>query len=167
MKRRVFYSFHYKEDYWRTARVRNIGVVEGNRPATDNDWEKVEGGGERAIKNWIHNQLKGCSCTIVLVGEKTAGSRWVKYEIKQSWIMGKGVAGVYIHGLKDKFGYTANMGRDPFDSVIVPICGSEVRLSKILKCCKPSGSDSSERYDWIKKYLAHIVEEAIRIRKQY
>ena len=33
-KRRVFYSFYYKEDSWRASQVRNIGVVEGNRPAT-------------------------------------------------------------------------------------------------------------------------------------
>ena len=30
--------------------VRNIGTIEGNRPATDNDWETVKNGGDAAIK---------------------------------------------------------------------------------------------------------------------
>ena len=32
MARRTFYSFHYKPDNWRAAQVRNMGVIEGNRP---------------------------------------------------------------------------------------------------------------------------------------
>lgn len=32
-KRQIFYSFHYKPDNWRVAQVRNIGSVEGNKPA--------------------------------------------------------------------------------------------------------------------------------------
>ena len=47
IRRRVFYSFHYAADSWRAAMVRNIGVVEGNRPATDNNWEEVTRGGAR------------------------------------------------------------------------------------------------------------------------
>ena len=44
MARRVFYSFHYKPDNWRAAQVRNIGAIEGNNPASDNDWEAVKKG---------------------------------------------------------------------------------------------------------------------------
>ena len=50
MARRAFYSFHYKPDNWRAAQVRNIGSVEGNKPATDNDWEQITSGGAAAIK---------------------------------------------------------------------------------------------------------------------
>ena len=57
MARRVFYSFHYKNDNWRAATVRNIGVVEGNSPASDNDWETVKKGGDAAIKRWIARSL--------------------------------------------------------------------------------------------------------------
>ena len=65
MKRSVFYSFHYEPDNWRTSQIRNIGFVEGNKVANDNDWEKVKRSGYTAIKNWIDDQLKGRSCTIV------------------------------------------------------------------------------------------------------
>ena len=50
MARRVFYSFHYQPDNWRAATVRNIGSIEGNRPATDNDWEAVKKGGDATIE---------------------------------------------------------------------------------------------------------------------
>ncbi len=99
MARRVFYSFHYKPDCWRAAQVRNMGVIEGNTPVSDNDWEAVKKGGDKAIKAWIAGQLHGRSCTVVLVGEKTAARKWIKYEIEASWNAGKGVVGICIHNL--------------------------------------------------------------------
>ena len=44
MARRVFYSFHYEPDNARAAQVRNMGVVEGNKPASDHDWETITKG---------------------------------------------------------------------------------------------------------------------------
>ncbi len=53
MTRRVFYSFHYKPDNWRASQVRNMGVIEGNAPVSDNEWEEITGGGDEAIEQWI------------------------------------------------------------------------------------------------------------------
>lgn len=100
-KRQVFYSFHYKADYWRTSTVRSMGAIEGNKPAPDNDWETIKKSGENAIKEWIKEQMKYRSCTIVLVGAETAGRKWIKHEIIESWKAGMGVVGIYIHGLKN------------------------------------------------------------------
>jgi len=55
-RRRTFFSFHYKPDNWRAAQVRNMGVVEGNAPVSDNDWETIQRGGDAAIKRWINGQ---------------------------------------------------------------------------------------------------------------
>ena len=57
MARRVFFSFYYKEDYWRTSQVRNIGAIDSNKPVSDNDWEVVKKNGDDAIKKWIDKQL--------------------------------------------------------------------------------------------------------------
>ncbi|MFH1515274.1 MAG: TIR domain-containing protein, partial [bacterium] len=84
MVRRVFYSFHYKPDNWRASQVREMGSIEGNKPATDNDWESITNSGEKAIQKWIDDSLSGRSCTVVLIGEKTAGRKWINYEIKKS-----------------------------------------------------------------------------------
>jgi hypothetical protein len=83
MARRVFYSFHYKPDNWRASQVRNIGAVEGNKPATDNEWEEIKKGKDKAIQKRIDDQLDGKSCTIVLIGENTAGRKWIKYNAIQ------------------------------------------------------------------------------------
>jgi hypothetical protein len=80
MARKVFYSFHYQPDCVRASQVRNIGIVEGNSPASDNDWESVARGGDSAIQNWIDNQLSGRTCTIVLIGKDTAGRKWIDYD---------------------------------------------------------------------------------------
>ena len=84
MARRTFYSYHYKPDNWRVAQVRNMGVIDGNRPVLDNNWEQITKGGSRVIQNWIDGQLKGKSCTFVFIGAKTAGRRWIGYEIEKS-----------------------------------------------------------------------------------
>ena len=74
MARQAFFSFHYQPDNWRASQVRNMGIIEGNRPATDNDWESIAGAGDAAIQRWINEQMKYRSCTIVLVGQNTAGT---------------------------------------------------------------------------------------------
>ena len=41
MARRSFFSFHYEPDASRAAQVRNMGMVDGNNPVSDNDWETI------------------------------------------------------------------------------------------------------------------------------
>lgn len=163
MARSCFYSFHYKPDCWRAATVRNIGSIEGNKPATDNDWESVARAGDTAIRNWIANQMAGRSCTVVLIGNNTANRKWINHEIVQSWDKGMGVVGIRIHGLKNSNGEISKMGDNPFD--FIGLGGTTKKLSSIVKCYNPAGGNSAERYDWIRTHLANAVEEAIRIRK--
>ena len=165
MARRAFYSFHYKTDNWRAAQVRNIGSVEGNKPATDNDWETIWKGGDTAIKKWIAGQLKGRSCTIVLVGQDTANREYINYEISQSWNDGMGVVGIRIHGLRNSEGYIAAAGNNPFDYITLGMGENKKKLSKIVKCYNPQGSNSQKRYEWISEHLENAVEEAIDIRE--
>ncbi|MCA9372376.1 TIR domain-containing protein [Candidatus Woesebacteria bacterium] len=161
-KRQVFYSFHYKPDCWRASTIRSIGAIEGNKPAPDNDWETITSSGDEAIKKWIREQMKYRSCTIVLVGNKTANRKWINHEIVKSWDNGMGVVGIYIHGIKNSQGYIAEKGNNPFDYITHG--KSKKKISTIVKCYNPAGSNSKERYEWIKKYIASAVEEAIKIR---
>jgi len=164
MTRRVFYSFHYQPDVMRVSQVRNIGSLEANKPATDNDWETVKSGKDIAIKRWITAQMKGRSCTVVLVGEKTADRKWINHEIIKSWNEEMGVVGIRIHGLKNTDGYIAKQGNNPFDCIGYGDTGK--KLSSIVKCYDPVGSNSKERYAWIAKHLENSVEEAIKIRNE-
>jgi len=167
-KRRVFYSFHYAADSWRAAQVRNIGVIEGNSPATDNQWEEVEKGGIPAIRKWINKQMKNRSCTLVLVGQHTARRYWIGYEIKRSWDMGMDLVGVRIHGLLNQYGDESQIGYNPFEDFTV--CGHfgyEYFLSSVVPCYNPPGDNSRKRYAWIKSNLSSVVEKVIEVRGQY
>jgi len=168
MARRVFYSFEYKADAWRAAMVRNIGAIEGNKPASDNDWETVTKGKDPAIERWIAAQMNGRTCTVVLVGASTANRKWINYEISKSWAARMGVVGIRVHGLETPQGFAAS-GQNPFD--YIPYSSTRVRfapahLSSIVKCYDPGGSNGKERYAWIVEHLANAVDEAIRIRNE-
>jgi hypothetical protein len=165
MSRRVFYSFYYKEDNWRTSQVRSIGVIEGNKPASDNDWESVKKGGDQAIKKWIDDQLNGRSCTIVLIGENTAERKWIRYEIVNSWNNKKGIVGIYIHNLVDNKGNQSNKGSNPFD--VFTMERDRKKLSEIVKAYNPPYSDSKLVYNYISENLSNWIEEAVKIRENY
>lgn len=163
MARKVFYSFYYKPDNWRASQVRNIGVIEGNSPVSDNDWEQITRGGDSAIQNWIDGQMQGKSCAIILIGANTAGRKWIKYEIKKAWDDDKGVFGIYIHNLKDKNEDQSSKGRNPFNDITY----NGEQLSTIVKAYDPPYSTSTYVYDHIKENLLDWVEEAIEIRNNY
>ena len=163
MARRVFFSFHFKPDNWRASQVREMGVIEGNRAVSDNDWEEITGGGDEAIKKWINGQMEGKSCAIVLIGSKTAGRKWIKYEIKKAWNDGKGVLGIYIHNLEDKDGNQSSKGKNPIDDL--ELDGEEV--SKFAKAYEPPYSTGKYFYEHIKDNLEDWVEKAISIRDEH
>lgn len=165
MARKVFYSFHYKPDNWRASQVRNIGAIEGNTPASDNDWETITKGGDAAIKKWINSQLSGRSCAIILIGANTAGRKWIKYEIEKAWNDGKGLLGIHIHNLKNSAGKKSSKGRNPFDDFTMD--RDDKKLSSIVKSYDPPYTKSTSVYDHIKKNLATWVEDAIKIRNEY
>ena len=98
MARRVFFSFHYQKDIWRTNVVRNSNVVEGAAAAGFQDaslWEEAKKKGDAAIKKMINlNALEGTSVTVVLIGAETAQRTYVTYEIEQSIAKGNGLLGI-------------------------------------------------------------------------
>jgi MTH538 TIR-like domain (DUF1863) len=108
MARKTFFSFKY-EDVTRAMVVRNswLTQVEAAGFIDKADFEEVKRKGDLAIKNWIDSQLAGTTVTVVLVGEKTCLSRWVKYEIEQSIQRGNGLLGIDISKIKDFAGNTS------------------------------------------------------------
>ena len=109
MARRVFFSFKY-EDVSRAMVVRNSWVTQSREAAgfvDAADFEELERQGDAAIQRWIDGQLKGTSVTVILVGEETCDSRWVKYEIEKSEEVGNGLLGIDISKIKDLNGNTS------------------------------------------------------------
>ncbi len=103
MARRAFFSFKYK-DVSRAMVVRNSWVAQGKQAAgfvDAADFEKLKQQGDPAIQRWIDSQLNGTSVTVVLVGQHTCSSRWVKYEIEKSIEIGNGLLGIDVSKIKD------------------------------------------------------------------
>jgi hypothetical protein len=163
MARNVFFSFHYDADNWRASQVRNIGALEGNAPCSDNDWERVKRGGDPAIARWIDGQLNGRSCAIVLIGQATAGRKWIDYEISRAWELRKAVLGIYIHHLKDRTGNQASRGQNPFSNLRL----SGTPLDSIVKAYDPPYWSSTDVYQHIAANIGTWVEEAVAIRALY
>ena len=163
MARKVFYSFHYDNDCWRTQQVRNIGFIDGSKPVSANAWEEVKKGGDSAIEKWITDQLSGRSCVVVLVGAETANRKWVRHEIVEAWNSQKGVVGVRINNLKDSDGSQSIAGPNPFDSITI----GQKTMSSVVKLYRPVSSSSTESYDAIKNGISEWIEEAIKIRDNH
>ena len=159
MARKVFFSFHYANDIWRVSQIRNSWrITKGNetQPFYDKaDWEKIKKSSDKAIENWIEQQLKGCSVTVVLIGSETASREWVLHEIKRSYELGKGIIGVYIHNVKDSDSNTSTKGKNPFDYWSITQNGKKVSFSSIYST-----------YDYVlndgKNNLGSWIEEAAK-----
>ena len=118
-KRQVFYSFHYENDCWRASQVKNMGVIDGNTPVSPNEWEEVKRKGKGAIEKWIKDSMAYRSCVVVLIGSETANREWCNYEIKHAWEEGKGIVGIYIHGLEDAIGKQDKKGANPLSNFCI------------------------------------------------
>lgn len=163
MARKCFFSFHYEPDNWRVSKIRNIGAIEGNKVAKDNDWETITKGGEKKIKEWIDSQLKGRTCTIILAGSNTANRKWINHEIIQSWDKGIGVLVIHIHNITDNKGNQSSKGSNPL--YYITHGPSKKRLSTIANSYDPPRTTSKGVYNYISDNIDTWIEDAIKIRK--
>ncbi len=160
MARKVFFSFHFDRDSWRVAQVRNCNVVTSNYVRNDfvdsASWEAVKRGGDNAIRNWIDNQLKGTSVTVVLIGNQTNERKYVHYEIEKSIEKGNGFLGIYIHNIRNQFQMTDFIGANPLNSWRVNTTFGIQLLSQLFRT-----------YDWVlhdgRNNIGNWIEEAARI----
>lgn len=117
MPRKVFFSFDYDKDIWRVSQVRNSQKIKDWEEVGFIDaasWEEVKRKGDDAIKAWIRGQLDGTSVTIVLIGNQTSNSRWVRFELEESYKRGNGLLGIKIHTLKNQEEKSDFPGENPF-----------------------------------------------------
>lgn len=137
MTRRVFFSFHYNRDVRRIVQVRNSWVIRPDGAAQPfYDAAEFEEAKKRAggIEKWIEEQMRGTSVTVVLFGAETYDREWVRYEIKRSHELGKGILAIDIHNIKDPQKGADVQGRNPLDYWSV----NGTSFSKIYKT-----------YDWV------------------
>lgn len=156
--RKVFFSFHYGNDVWRANQVRNSWVTKERSAAGFIDsaaFEKIEKEGEQAIKNWIVEQLKGTSVTVVLIGSETSNRKYVKYEIEKSLEKGNGIVGVYIHNLEDQYENTSTKGDIAFGKLGIDEDGNDIYFNDIAQTYNYVNNDGYEN-------LGKWIEEAAK-----
>jgi hypothetical protein len=130
MARKVFFSFHYERDSWRAAQVRNSNITQSIKGYVDKaEWEEIKRKGDKIIKDWIGEQMKGTSVTVVLIGKETANRKWVKHEIEKSIEKGNGLLGIYIHRLKNKDGEKDIRGQNPLEDFYINVDGKLKKAS--------------------------------------
>lgn len=101
MARRIFIS--YQHDDQLTAKAFNL---QGKNPNITFEFvgrhllDPVDSENEDYIKRKIREQISGTSVTVVIIGEKTADSEWVAWEIKESLNKEKpnGIVGILPKG---------------------------------------------------------------------
>jgi len=156
MVRRVFFSFHYERDHWRTNPVRNSWVTQDNREVAGfidaAKWEEIKRGGEDAIERWIEEQIHNTSVTVVLIGSETYNRDWVNREIEKSYNRGNGLLGIHIHNIENKSGRTARKGKNPLDRWHITENGQKKYLSDIFETYHWKRDDGYNNLgDWVEK----------------
>jgi len=117
MARNVFFSFHYQRDIWRVNQIRSISNITGCSAAGFKDsslWEEAKSKSDTAIKRLIDEGMQNTSVTVVCIGAKTAGRKYINYEIEQSMARGNGIVGIQIHNLEDNSGRIDSAGSIPY-----------------------------------------------------
>lgn len=151
----IFYSFHYGNDVMRVQQIRNIGAIEGNTPASPNEWERLRQTGKTAVERWIDNNMKYKRCVVVLIGSETAARPWVKYEIQKAWNDGRALLGIHIHNIRCARTGTSRKGRNPFDDFTF---GNGSKLSSIVPCYDPN---SHSAYRDVSSNISSWINHAI------
>lgn len=132
----IFLSYKFHHDAWKAQAVRSVWLAGGGTAILE--VERVRSDGE--IKQWIDDALEKAAVTLVLVGPKTAASRWVGYEIGLSKSLGKGLLGIDVGGMA--------RGEDFVSSSPMPML------------------DGYPMYDWVKddgeRQLTSWVSKAMR-----
>jgi len=158
MARRVFFSFHYERDVRRIQQVRQSWVMRpGGEAQPFYDAAEFEDAKRRAggIENWIEQQLKGTSCTVVLYGAETHLRKWVGHEIKRSYELKKGLLAIDIHNVKDPRHGADCAGQNPLANWHINVGGRKTYLS-----------DLCGDYDWVRdngyQNLPYWIEDAVK-----
>jgi len=100
MARRVYFAFDY-QDVFAVNQIRRAGqfvdvAVAGFADASQ--WEKLKERDPAVIRAAIDAAVVNTSVTVACVGARTAGRRWVTYELAASRDRGNGLLGVYLPG---------------------------------------------------------------------
>lgn len=102
-KHNIFIS-HYGEDEASLdslkQRLKDTGCDVRNSSVEKKDYRpyKVT---DATIARYLRRCIRWAGTFIVMIGEHTHERPWVNYEIRQAYLQGKNIVGIYMHGCKN------------------------------------------------------------------
>lgn len=163
MPHRVFLSYHHRLDAERALQIRDCGLVEPTDLASDRVWAAICRAGDTAVRRWIDEQMDEADCVVVLIGQITAGRKWIDYEVQKAWREGRGLLGIHIHNLKNHNGSQTSKGANPFAGIAID--GVRGALAESVRTYDPPYLASAEVNAYIRAGLAGWIERAIASRR--
>ena len=102
MARKIFIAHHHKDK----NQVRGFILLRWNKNVDFTFFDRslvdpVASDDEDYIKKCIREKMQGTSVTVVLIGEKTYNSRWVRWEVEESIDRNNGLLGIKLKGKSD------------------------------------------------------------------
>ena len=102
MARRIFVSFAYED----ADQARGFNLLPWNRNVDFDFVERhlitpADSENPDYIKSRIRDEMNGTSATVVLIGNHTADSEWVDFEIRESVAKGNAVIGIRLKGAEN------------------------------------------------------------------
>lgn len=155
MRRKVFFSFHYKRDSHRVSQIRNCQVVSNaakfeRTPFLDKaEFEQVKK--TKGIQKWIDENMTNTSVVVVCYGLETSTRPWVKYELQKAHRDGRGIVAINTSGMQTMQKEVDPSGKNPLVTTLdekgVPLFLNEKYLSYHWL------NDDGRTYigDWIEK----------------
>ena len=99
----IFIS-HYSEDdehlHRLKERLQEKGCLVRNSSVERGDYRK-DPVSDSTIAKELRGYIKWAGTVVVLIGEHTHERPWVNYEIRNAYLQGKKIIGVYMYGCKD------------------------------------------------------------------
>jgi hypothetical protein len=102
-ERSTFFSFYFDEDIHRSVIVRNawrFADPEHNMFRDSSMWEKTKVHDAEKLKRIIRASMQGTSVVCVLTGSMTHSRRFVRYEIANAIIDGRGLLTVHLNSIR-------------------------------------------------------------------
>jgi hypothetical protein len=116
--RRCFFIFDYENDLDEARRIAEMGLVQAESAAGFNDltqWSTAKARGVEEVKRQIDEALVGTSCSVVLIGPRTASLGYVSYAMERSIQRHNGLLGIHIHALKNPMAAAGERGPLPYE----------------------------------------------------
>lgn len=102
MPRRIFVSYHSNDK----AQAKGFRLLRWNENVDFSFFDRsllspARSSDEDYIKRRIREEMKGTSITVVLIGKRTYKSKWVRWEIEETFDRGKALLGIKLKGKSD------------------------------------------------------------------